>query len=418
MAQKIDKNNLDVAYILWWFPWFSETFIINEIQSLIKDHRVSIRVFSNKKIEQYDVHPEAKWLFEYITYLPLLLSFRTIKAFFYFLFTSPIQFLKLVYTLLSFTPLTSINLAFYHLFQSVYCLFKGLFIARQLMANPPTHLHSHYAESSAYITLVVGKLLNIPYSFTMHAHDIFVNKNKPLIVHLIRNSRFAVTISEFNKKYLCEMDSAIGYKIKIVHCGIDLLKHGHEPMAKANGTFRLLTVARLVKSKGIHKVIEALAGLENKSDIRYKIIGDGPEKENLKRLVRDKQMDHIVELMGPQISSRVRKELKSTDVFVLNCIIGEDGNMDGIPVALMESMANKLPVLSTQLTGIPELIKDGSGLLNEPEDIFELRENIQKIMQMSSNERMQMGLKGRSIIEEQFDLIKETAKLKQLFNTA
>lgn len=404
----------DVAYILWEFPAISETFISNEIRALDQNHGLNIRIFSNKKANPEKIHEETKIYLQATDYLPSLISLPHVAALFYFLFLRPIKFFGIFLKIISMVPFNTPNRIPYFVAQSSFCLIKAFNISKKIMSNKPTHLHSHYAESAAYMTMMVSFLTDIPYSFTMHAHDIFINKNKKLIVYLIKNSKFAVTISKFNRKYLVNLDPSVRDKIHIIHCGIDLDRFNPERKNQKN-PFQVLTVARLVKTKGVHKVIQALASLAGKEEVIYKVIGSGPEAENLHNLVKKKNLSKQVVLMGAQVSQVVLDELNASDVFVLHCLRGDDGNMDGIPVALMEAMAMKLPVVSTKLSGIPELIKDGAGLISEPEDDEALIANLEKIMSMPESERRKMGEIGRNIIEREFNLETETKKLKSLF---
>ena len=406
--------NPSVTYILWEFPTISETFISNEIRALVQKHGLNVKIFSNKKPRQEKVHEETKAFISSTDYLPSLVSFPNLRALFYFLFRHPVRFFRIILQVIRMVPFNHPRIIPYFIAQSGCCFLKACYISRKINADKPVHLHSHYAESAAFITMLVSFFTDVPYSFTMHAHDIFINKNKQMIVHLIKNSDFAVTISKFNQRYLTELDRSLADKIHIVHCGIDVNKF--KPARKTlKGRFQLLTVARLVKTKGVHKVIQALASIENKNGLIYKVIGSGPEAENLRALIAETHMSGHVDLMGAQTSRVVQKELNTSDVFVLHCLIGEDGNMDGIPVALMEAMAMKLPVISTKLSGIPELIKDGSGFMSDPDDDEALVTNLKRMMALSDADRQKMGEIGRSIIEEEFNLETETKKLRDLF---
>ena len=403
-----------VTYILWEFPTISETFISNEIRALVQKHHLAVRIFSNKKPGLEKIHEEAKIFIQSTDYLPSLFSWSNFSAMVYFLFLHPIKFFQTIFIIASMIPFNNPKIIPYFMAQSACCFLKACYIGRKMDVDRSVHLHSHYAESAAFITMLVSFLTDVPYSFTMHAHDIFINKNKGLIIHLIKNSDFAITISEFNKKYLTKLDSTVRDKIHVIHCGIDLNKF--KPRRNVGrDRFQLLSVARLVKTKGVYKVIHVLASAKAKRDFIYKIIGSGPEADALGLQIKKNNLSEYVLLMGAQTSEIVQNELNASDVFVLHCLVGEDGNMDGIPVALMEAMAMKLPVISTTLSGIPELIKNGAGFLSDPDNDEALLDNLEKIMSLSKNQRQEMGEIGRGIIEKEFNLATETKKLKDLF---
>ncbi|NOY77816.1 MAG: colanic acid biosynthesis glycosyltransferase WcaL [Calditrichaeota bacterium] len=412
----MSKMKKSIAYILWEFPLLSETFISNEILFLNQKHKLPVTIFSNKKPQIHKVHQEAQALLEKTTYLPPFLSYQTIQAALYFSFVYPLRVFRVLFLLLKMIPFRSPRVIPYFLAQSGFCLTKAFYVSKKIMANKPTHLHSHYAQSAAFITLLTSQLTGVPYSFTMHAHDIFTNPNKRLIVCLIKKSQFAVTISQFNKAYLARLDPSCAEKIHVIHCGIDLSRfHPAERTSKASEKIQLLSVARLVGKKGIPRVVRALAQLDKKEALVYKIIGTGPQENELRELIQEKNLSDFVRLMGAQTSSVVKNELLQTDVFVLPCQVDKDGNMDGIPVALMEAMAMEIPVLSTRLSGIPELVKDGAGLLSDPDDEEALLKHLQTLISMKKEEREEMGKIGRRIIEEEFNIETETKKLGDLF---
>jgi len=412
----MSKMKKSIAYILWEFPLLSETFISNEILFLDQKHKLPVTIFSNKRPQIHKVHPEAQILLDKTTYLPPFFSFQTIQAALYFSFVYPLRVFRVLFLLLKMIPFQSPRVIPYFLAQSGFCLTKAFFVSKKIMINKPSHLHSHYAQSAAFITLLTSQLTRVPYSFTMHAHDIFTNPNKRLIVYLIKKSQFAVTISQFNKAYLSRLDSSCAGKIHVIHCGIDLSRFQTGKLrSKEPKKIQLLSVARLVGKKGIPRVVRALARLDQKENLVYKIIGTGPQEDELRNLIQEKKLSSFVRLMGAQTSAVVRHELLQTDIFVLPCQVDQDGNMDGIPVALMEAMAMEIPVLSTRLSGIPELVKDGAGLLSDPNDEDALLRHLQILVSMSREEREKMGKIGRRIIEKEFNIETETKKLRDLF---
>lgn len=150
-------------------------------------------------------------------------------------------------------------------------------------------------------------------------------------------------------------------------------------------------------------------------DFVCKIIGEGKERPELEEMISKSDLIDVIHLLGAVEQAGVLKALRSAHVFVLPCVIEKTGYRDGIPVSLIEAMAMKIPVVSTRVSGVPELVRDGAGILIEPEDVYELAMAIEKIFRLSDEEREEMGGKQRAIIEEDFNLEKEVQKLAELF---
>ena len=206
-------------------------------------------------------------------------------------------------------------------------------------------------------------------------------------------------------------------KIGVVHCGIDI--NEFTPGKKIrNKILKILSVGRLHEQKGFEYLIRACELLKREWGLDFvcDIIGDGKERPELEEIIREIDLQKEVHLSGAVDQHGVRKAMEKADVLVLPCVAAASGAMDGIPVVLMEAMSMGLPVISTMISGIPELVRNGAGLLVEPGNVKELASAIEKFAGLDHDKREEAGRRGRSIIEKEFNLKREVGKLTELFS--
>lgn len=405
------KTSLKVAYLLDTFPTLSETFIFNEIIEL-KSQGLDIAVFSLNKPNDDFMHKEAEDLVRETCYLSIFSNLSKAKkaynylcSHFYFLIKSPFRYLKAFWFA-------------YKIYGNFFGPFKGAaFFALMFKKLGVKHVHAHFAAAASELALLISIISGIPYSFTPHAYDIFMKPK--LISEKINFADFVISKTEYNKKFLKEKYPGINEdKIRVIHYGIDLGKFTpSEYDSSSKLPFTILSVARLVEKKGQKYLLEACNILAKRGITNFgcKIIGDGPLKGDLEELALSFGLSENVQFMGACPTDKVILILKESALFVLPCIIAKDGDMDGMPNALIEAMALAKPVISTYISGIPELIKDGAGILVPPEDPEALALALEEIYLMIPEARTAMGQKGREIVEREFDMTKEVKKIKDLF---
>lgn len=256
-------------------------------------------------------------------------------------------------------------------------------------------------------------MAGIPYSFTAHANDIFV---RPVALReKVARSAFCACISHFNTRYLTGKgcDPA---KLVVVRCGLDSAEYAYTPPAASTGPVRIFSVGRLIEKKGFVPLLGALARVRDAGiAFQCQIVGDGPLMDTLKRRIADLQLDGQVELLGSQPQERVKALLSCATVFALPCIVAQDGDQDGIPVALMEAMALGVPVVSCPVSGVPELIQDGrEGLLAPPHDETRLAEALGRLAS-DTDLRSRLAEAARARIEREFDSHQSAGQLLGLF---
>lgn len=244
--------------------------------------------------------------------------------------------------------------------------------ALSLRHEPPDLIHSQWIHSGGTVAMYGAWLLDVPFSFTGHAVDLF--RQRVALDDKIRRAEFIVCISEFHRRFYLE-NGALPDKLIIVYCGLDLSLFKPIEKNKTEDVFTILSAGRLIEKKGFVQLIEACAQLHDKGlEFRCVIAGSGPQETELRRLVADKNLDDLVHLTGEALKQeRIPEFMAGGDVFCLPCVWAKDNDVDGLPQLLMEAMACGRPVISTRLVGIPDLVIDHeTGLLVGSENVEEL----------------------------------------------
>ena len=277
----------------------------------------------------------------------------------------------------------------------------------------PDVIHAHWASYPSTAALALGRLLGKPFGFTCHAHDIFVHDH--LLREKIESAAVPVTISRYNVDWLAEQVTARARdRVTVVHCGVDL------PTLPFHGDGRqedlIVTVGRLDPIKGFDILVDALAELKRQGRrLRCQVIGEGPLRRALQARIDRHRLSELVELLGARPQTEVRAALRAATIFTLPSLIAPSGDRDGIPVSLMEAMAAGAPVVSTRVSGIPELIDDErEGLLVSPQDARALAGALARLLDDAALRR-RLALGARAKIEQEFDAAREANKLLELF---
>lgn len=290
-------------------------------------------------------------------------------------------------------------------------------LAKHLIKNKCSHIHVHFAHVPTDIAMYAAVFSNGSFSVTAHANDLF--ERGWLLPEKVSRSAFFATISEFNKRFLIEL-GAEADKIKIIRCGVDADKFSQRIDFVPNSTIKLGVVGRLVEKKGIDTLINAMSLLKKQGvSVELYIAGSGPLEDELKQYVKQMNLsnDDVV-FMGVIAHKDVAEFITSLDIFVLPCQQDSQGDMDGIPVVLMEAMLSCVPVISTELSGIPELIvNDETGLLVQPKDSQGLAAAIIKMNKQDAL-REKMGSQAILKVKSEFSLAGNVKKLYALLKSA
>jgi glycosyltransferase involved in cell wall biosynthesis len=289
-------------------------------------------------------------------------------------------------------------------------------LARSLTQREVTHLHAHFAHSPAAVAHLAHLAGGPPFSFTAHAKDLFTTPRRE-IAPRARAASFVVTCAGANREYLEPMVGAVpSDRLQIVYHGTDVSVFN--PLVRAPEPGRVVSVGRLVSKKGFADLVESLSLLARRG-VRFQceVFGDGPLRRSLEARIQAASLAGRVTLRGSRLQPEIIEAYHRAAVFALAPVVTEDGDRDGIPNVLVEAMACELPVVSTRVSGIPELIEDGvDGLLVSPGDPVALTDAIQRILNDPFLARS-LGVAARRKVERQFDLEANTRTLLRLFDS-
>jgi len=390
-----------VLYFTSLFPCWSETFIVREIAELIR-MGVEVRIVSLKHPSEQMVQSDAQALLDRVVY-----PARGPKAALGALAECLRHPLREAAALLELARGLGGHPS--ALAKSVVVWWRTLALLPVLRAIDPDHLHAHWATYPSTSAMLASRRLGKPYSFTAHAHDIFLEDH--LLAAKMRSAAFGVTISEFNRQFLAKKVSPVALEcLRIVHCGVVPASFAFAPDGREPGL--IMAVGRLDEIKGFRHLIDACQLLASRS-VRFQcnIIGEGPLRAELQQRIDAAGLGERVTLLGARKQEEVRGWLARAGMFVLPSVVTSRGDRDGIPVALMEAMAVGLPVVSTRVSGIPELIEHGrSGLLAEPGDAQGLAHCVEQLLSDPLAGR-EMALRARQKVEREFDVATEARKL-------
>jgi len=402
-----------IAYVMSRYPLLTETFILREMLELERQGS-RILVFPLLREQPKVVHEEVKHLAAEVHYTPFL-SLGIVAANLHFLRRDFARYLRLLGRVLW------LNRGSANLLSGAFGIFpKSVYFARLMERRGVRHLHAHYATHPALAAYIVSELTGIGFSFTAHAHDIFLHQS--MLAEKVEAARFVVAISEFNKTYLLRHAPTVAPdKIHVVHCGIEPGSYADEGAAGTGAAPvkqdpLAVCVASLQPYKGIRHLIAACAKVAARvSGFRCLVIGDGADRQMLTKMIAGAGLQDTIQLLGGRPQHDVALLLRAADLFVLPSVVAPSGQMEGIPVALMEAMASRLPVVSTRLSGIPELVEDGvNGLLVPPADETALADAIVRLCQEPELRRA-MGEQGRRRVIAEFELRSNVAQLGALF---
>lgn len=275
------------------------------------------------------------------------------------------------------------------------------------------HLHAHFGTVSTSIARIAAAMAGISYSFTAHAKDIYHAYEDPQHLHLkLRDADATVTVSDFNVAYLRKTYGA--ERVTRIYNGLDLERF--EWSKPQDGTQEILAVGRLVEKKGFHILIEALRLMrETGRTPLCRIIGSGEEQGHLAAQIRDAGLETTVRLEGPRPQAEVIAAMRRAAVLACPCVVGSDGNRDGLPTVLLEAMAVGLPVVSTDVVGIPELVRDDeTGLIAPEADPEALATELMRMID-DTGLRQRLSIAARALIEDQFNVTRSAAALREIF---
>ena len=264
------------------------------------------------------------------------------------------------------------------------------------------HVHVHFANRATHTALFLKKL-GFPFSFTAHAQDFtFDLGSNALLSEMAREAEFVVAVSDYSRELLCEMCPESADKMVRIYNGIDLNDFPAAPV-KQQKPLRLVSIGRLIDFKGFQHLIGACGILKKRGiAVDMRIIGEGPVRPDLEDRIRKENVGDMVKLLGVKSQEEIKRELAEADIFALACVFDAVGASDILPTVITEAMACRLPVVSTTVAGIPEMVAHGeTGLLVEPTDEPAMADAIAELG-ADPDRRRKMGEAGRKRAERLF----------------
>ncbi|MFQ4142304.1 glycosyltransferase family 4 protein [Chlorogloeopsis sp. ULAP02] len=396
-------DSAKVGYVLKRYPRYSETFVVSEILA----HEAA-----GLDIQIFALHP------------PLDGHFQDIIA----QVRSPVTYL-FSHDLRGSTLWSVLNEASYIIpnfwnklefaqGEDVHRLHKAIQLACIARKQNLTHLHAHFATSATVIAHLASHFAEIPYTFTTHAKDIFHESVVPAeYERKLTDAAAVITVSDYNLDYLQQTYGAAAQKVQRIYNGLDLQRFPY--VSPQHRSHKIVAVGRLVEKKGFAVLIDACKVLVER-DIPFtcEIVGAGEQEAHLRTQIETLGLQAKVRLVGLRPQGEVVELVQSAAVLAAPCVVAADSNRDGLPTVLLEAMALGTPCISTDLTGIPEVLRhQETGLMVPQHDPFALADAIAQLLQ-NPDLRVQLATQARQLIEQEFDIHRNAAQLRTVFRAA
>jgi len=410
-----DNPSIPIAYIVQQYPNLTNTFIYREVLAL-RTRGIPVQTFSIWRPHLDELSAEARQLVEETFYIFPLHSLRFIEAHVHYLLTRPRHYLGTLYFVL-----TRPNQRWRDRLRSLAHFGEGIYLAREIERRGIGHLHAHFIRSAASVAFIISRLLSIPYSITVHTG---IYTERALIEEKIHAARFVITCTYYAKQYIKQLYGDVcSTRIIGIHHGIDLSRF-KPPASSAfflagERDHTILAVGQLQERKGMHYLIEACHLLRQTGcQFTCSIVGEGPLRPQLESLIKRLQLEDVIHLHGAIPQEKLIDLYSTATLFVLPCVIAGNADRDGIPNVLIEAMAMQVPVISTPVSGIPELIDDGqTGFLVQPGDAQALAAAMQTLL-VDEKLRRRLAIAGRQKVLQEFDVHQNAAQLVSLFKAA
>lgn len=409
-----------VAYVMKRYPRLSETFILNEIR-IMERLGAELHIFSLLQPEPPPHHPMVSAVKAPLHTLPATLFAKLaklVRAHGAAVVTSPRRYLRALGYALVWSAGSPSPIGLWKQFV------RAGFVAAICRQVGIRHIHAHFANDPTEVVHFVSLMTGISFSFTAHAKDLYLTP-KRIVRRRSRAATFVATCTGYNAHYLRDLIGADDReKVKLVYHGIDLSMFTVQELPTqagpaAESAYRLLSVGRLVPKKGHEHLIAACAQLRDSGyEIRCRIVGGGPLHDELAAQIARLQLRDIVSLEGPMTHAELIGLFRQADLFALAPRITDDGDRDGIPNVIAEAMAAGVPVVSTEVSGIPELVRhERTGLLVPPNDSTALADAIARLI-ASPELANSLATSALALLEADFDLMKTTVQLHDLMACA
>jgi glycosyltransferase involved in cell wall biosynthesis len=399
--------NPPVAYILLWFPEPSQTFVLEEVNTLVR-LGLDVRVYT-----LYGPRPPARiagmsQVFAPVSHLGLPASGKLIKDLMCIerdWGPETGRFLRQV-LLRRWRSLETAG-------EAVWAALTGMHLARRFQADGIRHIHAPWADGPATAAWVASKLSGIPFSFSARARDL--HPPDGALLSKLAAASLVRTNTRANERYLQELAPREATKIVNVYNGVSLAPQP-APERAWQPPLRLLALGRLVPKKGYDILLAACRLLDREGfAFHLTLAGDGPERHKLQQLIDQYGLQEKVTLPGFVPHREVPRLLQEADLFLMPSLITPSGDRDGIPNVVLEALIHEVPVVATEVSGLPEVIRPPeTGWLIPPEDPEALARAVREAGADQAEARRR-ALAGRELVAREFDSVRNYSRLKALF---
>ena len=401
-----------IGYLLKTFPKLSETFILNEILELERQG-LNLHIFSLRRSQDRHHHPALSQLQAPVTYLPSLLpewhhdeETQLVENQIAWGRRDPGQLMAALQFYCDRPETRRFNE-----------FLQGCYLATELEHLGIEHLHVHFANIPTATAEIAQHFSGVPFSITAHAKDIYLTEPAALDRRL-RSAEFVLTCTDYNRRYLDSISTS-DTPIHLSYHGIDLSRFTHSPDVATSQVppsarpLQLLSVGRFCEKKGFAYLLDACKQLQvARVNFHCNLVGYGPLQAALKAQIQALDLTERVTLVGQLTQDQVIEQYRQADVFVLPCLVTDDGDRDGIPNVLLEAMALGLPVVSTAISGLTELVQSGqNGLLIPEKDVAALTAALRQLSQ-EADLRQRLGQAGRRTVYQNFTLENNVGQVK------
>ncbi|MGD8199067.1 glycosyltransferase [Ornithinimicrobium sp. W1679] len=438
------------AYVLKVYPRFSETFVVTEILAR-EAAGEELAIYALRPTSDARFHPQLAQVRAAVTHLPrphkLATEWEVLARAQAELPGFGERFGALMPLLVRLDP-------------SVVT--QGVDLALRLRADGITHVHVHFASMASWATAIAAALTGVPYTVTTHAKDLFHDSvDRVVLREVLRRASRVVAISDYNRRFLLALDPTLAESVVLVRNGLELSRFAYRDPQVPRDRLRVLAVGRLVEKKGFTHLVEAarlLAGGGHAGDgpagdrpagdgpagdgsaaatpgsdrtpdrtpgrlpLEVRVVGDGELGPDLAAQVEAAGLGGTVTLLGPRSQAELVEELAAADVLVAPCIVGADGNADGLPTVLLEAMASGVPCIATDVTGISEAVHPGgehgpaTGILlgADPSDLAERLAGGLAEVADPTWPRVEVARAARALVEAEFDTARQSRRLAAL----
>ena len=294
-------------------------------------------------------------------------------------------------------------------------LYQAVYVGLRMQQDGVRRVHAHFAGMAARTAFWINQFFGIPFSFTAHANDIFAPRD--FVVSLAKLADAAVgivTVSDYAAEFLRNRFPEAAGKVHRIYNGVDLARFHR--VTVDNGITAIVSIGRLIEKKGFADLISACGLLKSRGRLfACEIIGEGPLEAALQSQIAEDGLEACVRLAGPLTQSEIALRLSHATIFALPCVREEGGGMDNLPTVIMEAMAAGLPVVSTALAGVPEMVETGvNGVLVLEHHPTALAAAIEYLI-ADPVEARRFGDRGRALAQEKFSIEASAQALRALF---